>query len=140
MIVAVKRPNYKKLLIKVISVVALVTMLAAYYFHMSEKFAQEEQAKADLAMEQKLKQNRAATIENIIYNEAQTAVDLLSQEHVRTIKVIANKLYIVCDPETNLDALMVRYGVMALVKTTVKDTKIAIDLKKIIESKYKDEN
>lgn len=140
MIVAVKSPNYKKLLIKIISIVALISMFAAYYFHMSEKFALEEQAKEEMVLEQKMKQNRAEAIERVIYNEAQTAVDLLNQEHVRNIKVIANKLYIVCDPETNLDALMVRYGVMALVKTTVKDTKIAIDLKQIIESKYKDEN
>lgn len=139
MIVAVKRSNYKKMLIKVISFVALVTMFIAYYFHMSEKFAQEEQAKADLAQEQKMKQERSAAIENIIYNEAQIAVDLLNQEHIRNIKVIANRLYIVCDPETNLDALMVRYGVMALVKTSVDDTKIAIDLKKIIESKYREQ-
>lgn len=139
MIVAVKRSSYKKMVIKVISFVALVTMFIAYYFHMSEKFAQEEQAKADLAQEQKLKQERSAAIENIIYNEAQIAVDLLNQEHVRNIKVIANRLYIVCDPQTNLDALMVRYGVMALVKTSVDDTKIAIDLKQIIESKYREE-
>ncbi|RXJ56373.1 hypothetical protein [Candidatus Marinarcus aquaticus] len=139
MIVAVKRSSYKKMVIKVISFVALVTMFIAYYFHMSEKFAQEEQAKADLAQEQKLKQERSAAIENIIYNEAQIAVDLLNQEHVRNIKVIANRLYIVCDPQTNLDALMVRYGVMALVKTSVNDTKIAIDLKQIIESKYREE-
>lgn len=139
MIVAVKRSSYKKMVIKVISFVALVTMFIAYYFHMSEKFAQEEQAKADLAQEQKFKQERSAAIENIIYNEAQIAVDLLNQEHVRNIKVIANRLYIVCDPQTNLDALMVRYGVMALVKTSVDDTKIAIDLKQIIESKYREE-
>lgn len=138
MIVAVKRPNYKKLLIKVAVVLALVTMFGAYYFHMSQKFAQEEQAKANLAQEQQFKQDRARAIEQIIYNEAQVAVDLLNQNNVRKIKVIANKLYIECDPQTNLDALMVRYGVMALVKTTVDDTKIAIDLKQIIESKYRD--
>ena len=40
------------------------------------------------------------------------------------------------DPDTNLDALKVRYGSTALIKKDINDTKIAIDLKYIIESKY----
>lgn len=138
MIVAVKRTNYKKLAIKVGVVVFLAGMFLAYYDHLSDKFSNvigQSQTPQEQSIDQ-FSQNRAKQIERIIYDEAQIAVDLLSQEYVRTVKVIGRKLYIACDPEVNLDALKVRYGVMALIKTTTQDTKIAIDLKQIVESRY----
>ena len=42
---------------------------------------------------------------------------------------------IICEPNTNLEALMIRYGSMALVKESLKETIIAIDLKYIVESR-----
>jgi hypothetical protein len=137
MIVAVKRTNYKKLVIKLAVVLFLVGMFLAYYYHLSDKFSNDiQQTQAQEENTTVFSQKRAKQIESIIYDEAQIAVDLLSQEYVRTVKVIGRKLYIACDPEVNLDALKVRYGVMALIKTTTQDTKIAIDLKQIVESRY----
>jgi hypothetical protein len=137
MIVAVKRTNYKKLMIKLAVGLFLVGMFLAYYDHLSDKFSndiQQEQTQEQDGVS--FSEQRAKQIERIIYDEAQIAVDLLSQEYVRTVKVIGRKLYIACDPEVNLDALKVRYGVMALIKVTTQDTKIAIDLKQIVESRY----
>jgi hypothetical protein len=136
MIVAVKRTNYKKIFIKLLAFAAVVSLFTAYYFHMSGKFMQEEQQQTPLEIEKQLQEQRALEIETLIYDEAQIAVELLSQDKVRTVKVVGRKLYIATDPDASLDALMVRYGVMALVKASTDDIKIAIDLKQIVESKY----
>jgi hypothetical protein len=137
MIVAVKRTNYKKLIVKLIAFSAVIALFAAYYFHLSDKFqGEEKQQQTPLEIENQLKEKRASDIETLIYDEAQIAVELISQDKIRTVKVIGRKLYMATDPDASLDALMVRYGVMALVKTSVEDIKIAIDLKQIVESKY----
>jgi hypothetical protein len=136
MIVAVKRTNYKKLVVKLIAFSAVIALFTAYYFHLSGKFQEQEQQQTPLEIENQLKEQRALDIETLIYDEAQIAVELISQDKIRTVKVIGRKLYMATDPDASLDALMVRYGVMALVKTSVEDIKIAIDLKQIVESKY----
>lgn len=137
MIVAVKRTNYKRVAIKLIAFATLVSLFTAYYFHMSGKFLFEEQKQqSPLEVEKQLQEQRALDIEDIIFDEAQIAIELIGQDKVRTVKVIGRKLYIATDPNVSLDSLMVRYGVMALVKTSIEDTKIAIDLKQIVESKY----
>lgn len=43
----------------------------------------------------------------------------MGQEHVLNVKLVDNKIVIICEPDTNLDALTVRYGVMALIKRTL---------------------
>lgn len=136
MIVAVKRNNYKKLVVKLIAFAAVVSLFTAYYFHMSGKFQEQEKIQTAQEQESQMQEQRAKEIETLIYDEAQIAVELIAQDKIRTVKVIGRKLYIAADPDASLDALMVRYGVMALVKTSVEDIKIAIDLKQIVESKY----
>lgn len=49
--------------------------------------------------------------------------------------MVSNRVLIIADLDTNLDALKVRYGTMALIKKDIKDIKIAIDLQHVIESK-----
>ena len=139
MIVAVKRNNKKRNLIKLISAVAVVGMFVYYYFHMSEEYAkqQEIENKKQLQLIEKNKEEeKSRKIERIIYREIETAVDLIGQRKVIDVKLISNKALIVVDPDTNLDALKVRYGTTALIKKDLKDIKIALDLKYIIESKY----
>lgn len=136
MIVAVKRTNYKKVVVKLIAFAALVSLFTAYYFHISGKFQTQEKQPTPVEIEKQLQEERALDIEDIIFDESQIAVELIGQDKVRTVKVIGRKLYIATDPNASLDSLMVRYGVMALVKTSIEDTKIAIDLKQIVESKY----
>lgn len=141
MIVAVKRNDFKKKIIRIISLVVLVGMFTAYYFHMSAQFEEEnnkkiaENKRLELL---KVEKEKSRKIEKFIYKEIETAIDLLGQEYIHNVKVIQHKVLITCDLNTNIEPLMVRYGTMALVKTSLKDTKIAIDLKYIVENKYND--
>lgn len=139
MIVAVKTNNKKKVLIKFASFLVVGFMLIAYYFHMSEEFAKKQKMEEDQKIKT-IKKNekieKRKKLERIIYREIETAVDLIGQRYIQDVKIIKNKALIVVDPKTNLEPLKVRYGAMALIKKNIKDTKIAIDLKYIVESKY----
>jgi len=135
MIVVVKKPLYKKTIAKVLSFIALVCMFTVYYFYMKDKYAQpQDEVVAQKSNKQELlkKKKLAKKLEKIIYKEAETVVDLIGQENVQKIKVVGKTLFIVCDSNTDIEPVMVRYGVLALVKNTNKDIKIAIDLKNII--------
>ena len=137
MIVAVKRKDYKKVIIKAISLLSVVAMFTVYYFYMSEEYGSE--AKLKVEKEESiitLKNKKTKTIEKIIYREAETAVDLIGQSNVQEIKIVGKRLLLICDTNTDLEPLMVRYGVMALVKNNVNDVMIAISLDFIVESKY----
>ena len=141
MIVTVKRSKKQKI-IKIISLIAVVSMFIGYYFYMEEEF--KEKQKRDLEAQkiekiEKEKKNMNRYLERFIYKEVEKVVDLIGQEHILYVKIIQKKIVIVCDLETNLEALMVRYGTMALIKKTITDIKIAIDLKYIIESKFNEE-
>ena len=140
MIVTVKRSKKQKF-IKLISLLALVGMFTGYYFYMEEEF--KEKQKRDLeakkiAKIEKEKKDMNRYLERFIYKEVEKTIDLIGEENIQFVKIIQKKIVIVCDLETNLDALKVRYGTMALIKKTINDIKIAIDLKYIIESKFND--
>ena len=138
MIVAVKR-NRKQKIIRAISLVFVVAMFAGYYWHMSVEFQKQQEAEMEAKKAQKIaqetKKNNKKKLETAILNEVEKAVDLIGQENVRHVKIIENKLVMICEPKTNLDALMVRYGTMALIKNTLNEIIIAIDVKYIVESK-----
>ncbi len=138
MILVVKGKSYKQIAVKVFSVVGLVAMFYAYYNHMSEKFQGMNNhlvKKLDVKGKNK-KINLARVLEKLIYKEAEIAVDLLGQNHIRSIKIVEEKLFIVCDYNTDIEPLLIRYGVQAMMLQTAQDIKIAIDLKFIVESRY----
>lgn len=139
MIVAVKTNSKKRTLIKLGSFLVVGLMLIAYYFHMSAQFAKEQRMEEEQkikAIKKNEKIEKKKKLERIIYREIETAVDLIGQRYIKDVKIIKNKALIIVDPNTNLEPLKVRYGAMALIKHTAEDTKIAIDLKYIVESKY----
>ena len=140
MILIVKGKSYKNIIRKSIAYSALLAMFYFYYNHMSETFlAQEKELKVKLAQKTlllKKKYNLSKKIEKLIYKEAERTVDLLLQEKIQKIEIQKNKLIIVCDWDTNTEALFVRYGVLALIKSTPENIRIAIDLKYIVESRY----
>ena len=139
MIVTVKNSGPKNYVMKIISVVALVAMFTAYYFHMSEEFAMSEEAKAKETLQKNMEETKkqdAQRVERLIFKEVETAVDLIGQEYIQDVKIVKNKILLVCDTSTNLDALKVRYGTLALIKNDLNNIKIVIDIKYIIESKY----
>lgn len=138
MIVAVKR-NRKQKIIKLLSLVVVVAMFVAYYWHMSVQFQEQQKAEMEAKKAEKIaqetKKKNKKKLETAILSEVEKAVDLIGQENVRHVKIIENKLVMICEPKTNLDALMVRYGTMALIKNTLNEIIIAIDVKYIVESK-----
>ncbi len=138
MIVAVKTNSKKRLFIRIASLLAVVMMFVFYYFYMSNEFMskQEDANQKIQTINKNSKIEKSKKLERIIYREIETAVDLIGQRNILDVKIISNRALIVVDSDTNLDALKVRYGSMALIKKGIKDTKIAIDLKYIIESKY----
>ncbi|MGA1932964.1 hypothetical protein ACH5BF_09640 [Arcobacter sp. YIC-464] len=138
MIVAVKR-NRKQKLIKLLSIVVVVLMFAGYYLHMSNEMQKQQEAelkaKQAALQEEKAKENEKKKVEGIIFNEVEKAVSLIGQENVRHVKIIENRLILICELNTNLEPLMVRYGTMALVKNTLNEVIIAIDIQYILKSR-----
>ena len=138
MIVIVKGKNTKQLIIKALSMLSLVVMFYLYYGHMSEKFAKQNQDlvnKLNTKTENK-KIDVSKQLEKTIYKEAVVVVDLLEQRHIQSIKVVKDKLLIICDYNTDIEPILIRYGVKALVKNTSRNIKIALDLRTIVENKY----
>lgn len=141
MIVAVKTSSKKRFFIKIASAIVVVGMFIAYYNHMSNEFAMQqkkEQEKKLKAIEIDNKKAKQKKLERAVYKEAETAVDLIGQRNIQDVKIVSNKVLIVADVGTNLDALKVRYGSTALIKKDLKDVKIAIDLKYVLESRFND--
>lgn len=138
MIVTVKR-NRKQKIIKILSLIVVIAMFVGYYYHMSNEYAQKEKIELEQKQAQKKQEDEKEIMkrnfERAILSEIEKAVDLIGQENVRHVKLIDNKVIIICEPETNLDAINVRYGAMALTKKTLNELIIAIDINYIIESK-----
>ena len=138
MIVAVKR-NKKRTLLKVVSLIVLAAMIGGYYYHMDKSFQEQQkkelESKQALKLEEDKKEKEKKDIENAILNEVEKAIDLVGQEHIRHVKIIEDKLIIICEPATNLDALLVRYGAMALIKKTLNEIIIAVDINFILKSR-----
>jgi len=138
MIVAVKR-NKKQKIIKFISLVVLVAMFAGYYLYMSKEFEEKQRIELETKKAEKLEALEAKkykkSLEKAILTEIEKAVDLIGQKYIQHVKIIENKVVIICEPKTNLDALKVRYGTMALIKNTLNEIIIAIDVKYIVKSR-----
>jgi hypothetical protein len=138
MIVAIKRNKSKKL-IKILSLLALICMFTGYYFYMNKTYAEQLQKEAEskqaIKLQEEKKDKEKKLVEKAILTEIEKAIDLVGQEHIRHVKIIEDKVIIICEPATNLDALMVRYGAMALIKRTLNEIIIAIDVNFILKSR-----
>ena len=138
MILAVKR-NKKRGLIKILILLSLVGMFGAYYFHVNKNFEEQQLKEIEAKKAQKLKEEKKKKekkdIEKAILTEIEKAIDLVGQENIKHVKIIEDKVVIICEPATNLDALMVRYGAMALIKKTLNEIIIAVDINFILKSR-----
>ena len=138
MIVAVKR-NKKQKIIKFISLAVLVAMFSGYYFYMGKEFEEKQRLELETKKAQKLEEQKnkkyKKSLEKAILTEIEKAVDLIGQKYIQHVKIIENKVVIICEPKTNLDALKVRYGTKALIKNTLNEIIIAIDVKYIVKSR-----
>jgi hypothetical protein len=138
MIVIIKGRNKNQLIIKGLSMLSLVVMFYFYYGHMSDKFKnQNNQLVNKLKVKtQNKKLDLSKKLEKIIYKEAVVVVDLLDQKHIQSIKIINEKLLIICDYNTNIEPVLIRYGVKALVKNTSQNIKIALDIDTMMGKKH----
>ena len=138
MIVIIKGNNRNQLIIKAFSMLSLVGMFYLYYGHMSNKFQeQNKELSSKLNIKtQNIKQDLSKNIEKTIYKEAVIVVDLLEQKNIESISVVKDKLLIICEYNTNIEPILIRYGVNALVKSTSKNIKIALDINTIVGNKY----
>lgn len=140
MLIIVQNQNNKSVLIKGMMGLSLLLMFWLYYQHMSNKF-QEENMKLTTQLElkneiEKKTQSKSVKLENLIYKEAVLIVGLLNQKNIQSIQIVKDKLLIVCDFGTNMEPIMIRYGVNAMLKSTDTDIKIALDIRTIVENKY----
>lgn len=141
MIVAVKRNKSQKIL-KIIIVVLLVSG-GAYYYNdyietariKAEKQKLEEEQKRVLKAKEEEQEKIKQEAQREILAEVEKAVNLIGQEYVRDVKLIKNKVVFVCEPDTNIDALVVRYGAMALIKKTFDEIVIVVDIDFILKNK-----
>ncbi|MDN5100924.1 hypothetical protein O8C83_08815 [Aliarcobacter butzleri] len=141
MIVAVKRNKSQKIL-KIIIVVLLVSGGAYYYNDYvetarinAEKQKLEEEQKRVLKAKEEEQEKIKQEAQREILAEVEKAVNLIGQEYVRDVKLIKNKVVFVCEPDTNIDALVVRYGAMALIKKTFDEVVIVVDIDFILKNK-----
>ncbi|MCD4757915.1 MAG: hypothetical protein K8R39_06560 [Arcobacteraceae bacterium] len=140
MLIIVQNQNNKRVLVKTIAVLSLFTMFWLYYQHMSSKF-QEENMKLTTELttkkeiEKKLN-SKTVKLENLLYKEAVLITKLINQKNIQSIQIVKDKLLIVCDFGTNMEPVMIRYGVNAMLKSTDTDIKIALDIRTIVENKY----
>lgn len=141
MIVAVKRNKSQKIL-KIIIVVLLVSCGAYYYNDYvetarinAEKLKLEEEQKRVLKAKEEEQKKIKQEAQREILAEVEKAVNLIGQEYVRDVKLIKNKVVFVCEPDTNIDALVVRYGAMALIKKTFDEIVIVVDIDFILKNK-----
>lgn len=141
MIVAVKRNKSQKIL-KIIIVVLLVSGGVYYYndyvetarINAEKQKLEEEQKRVLKAKEEEQKKIKQEAQREILA-EVEKAVNLIGQEYVRDVKLIKNKVVFVCEPDTNIDALVVRYGAMALIKKTFDEIVIVVDIDFILKNK-----
>ncbi len=138
MIVAVKRnKNFKLLKIGAVVVVLLIAIAIFYnkYQTKQEEIRLANEKQEILKIEANSKEKEKMDIEKAILSEVEKAVELVGQEHIRTVKIIDNKIVIVCEANSNLEALFVRYGAMAMIKRTLNETVIAVDINFILKSR-----
>jgi hypothetical protein len=127
---------------KIIGFSLLIIMFAWYYFHMQNfyqtKISLLQKQKTTITSKNNVKAKRllAKKLEKLIYKEAETCVELIGQEHIQKVEIKNDKLLIVADWNVNIEPIFIRYGVLALIKSTPENKKIAIDLKYLVESRY----
>jgi len=140
MIIIVQNKNKKRVIVKTISVIFLFAMFGFYYQHMSNKFKEQtEKLTTQLEMKNKIVKkanSKSIKLEKLIYNEAVLITKLINQKNIQSIQIVNDKLLITCDFGTNMEPVLIRYGVGAMLKSTDTNIKLALDIKIIVENKY----
>ena len=148
MIVAIKRNKNGKFLKIILVLAILIGCLIAYKVYTDKVLEQQqmkeyemqkalkiqkEKEEKELLKEKEAKQKKE--IEEAILSEIEKAIDLIGRENIQNAKLIDDKIIFICEPSTNLEPLIVRYGAMALIKKNLNETIVAVDVNFILKSR-----
>lgn len=142
MIVKVKKRNSSSKIIKVVFIAGLFLGIIYISLLIKEEnllSLELEKAKEDekiaLQIESEKREKEKADAQRVILIEVEKVVDLIGQNNINDIKVIKNKVVYVLNPNTNIDAINIRYGAMALTKKSFKEIVVVVDLEHILKGK-----
>ena len=140
MVIIVQNQNKKRVMVKAVTLFSLLAMFWLYFQHMSTKF-QEQNIKLTTELETKKELERklnskSVKLEELLYKESVLITKLINQKNIQSIQIVKDKLLITCDFGTNVEAVMIRYGADAMLKSTDVDIKIVFEIKTIVENKY----
>ena len=94
-----------------------------------------EDEKIAIQIEQEKKEKEKLDAQRIILIEVEKVVDLIGQNNINDIKIVKNKVVYILNPNTNIDAINIRYGAMALIKKSFKEIVVVVDLEHILKGK-----
>ncbi|HKM19482.1 MAG TPA: hypothetical protein VJY14_05410 [Aliarcobacter sp.] len=142
MIVKVRKRNSSARIIKAIIIAALFFGIVYISLLIKEEnllSIELEKAKEDekiaLQVEKEKKEKDRLDAQRIILIEVEKVVDLIGQNNINDIQIIENKVVFVFNPNTNIEAISIRYGAMALIKKSFKEIIVVVDLEHILKGK-----
>lgn len=94
-----------------------------------------EDEKIAIQIEHEKKEKEKLDAQRIILIEVEKVVDLIGQNNINDIKIVKNKVVYILNPNTNIDAINIRYGAMALIKKSFKEIVVVVDLGHILKGK-----
>lgn len=142
MIVKVRKKSSSSKILKLIIIAGLFIGIAYISLLIKEEnllSIQLEKAREDekiaIQIEQEKKEKEKLDAQRIILIEVEKVVDLIGQNNINDIKIVKNKVVYILNPNTNIDAINIRYGAMALIKKSFKEIVVVVDLEHILKGK-----
>ncbi|RBQ30190.1 hypothetical protein CRU91_00680 [Aliarcobacter vitoriensis] len=144
MIVAIKKRKKSNNILKIFFIISLFFgIIYLAYLNQEKNIAKLDLQKAQeeelnlikFENEKRVKEQQDA--QRIILIEAEKVVDLVGQEYIEDVKIVKNKIVYIFKPNTNIEAITIRYGAMALVKKSFNDVVVVVDIEHILKSRLK---
>jgi|GEM_PF-1269177 len=100
-----------------------------------EKKEREEQRR--IRLENERKEQEKQNIQRIILIEAEQVISLIGQKYIEDVKIVKNKIVYICKPNTNIEAITIRYGANALVKKSYNEIVVVVDIEYILKGRLR---
>jgi len=101
------------------------------------KEEQEKEKQRLIRLENERKEQEKQNIQRVILIEAEQVVALVGQEYIEDIKILKNKIVYICKPNTNIEAITIRYGANALVKRSYNEIVVVVDIEYILKGRLR---
>lgn len=142
MIVKVRKKSSSSKILKLIIIAGLFFGIVYIFLLIKEEnllSIELEKAREDekiaIQIEHEKKEKEKLDAQRIILIEVEKVVDLIGQNNINDIKIVKNKVVYILNPNTNIDAINIRYGAMALIKKSFKEIVVVVDLEHILKGK-----